>query len=183
MSILKGKNVDLVLVEKEDYSQYLEWTQDWELTGPFWPAMRHRTKHEAEREFVEPKNPGLELTRYYVVRKDGKKLGGITHFWGSQIYNLMEIGYAIAMAERRKGYATEAVQIMVDFLFLTRQLGRIQAFIDTENLGSQKVVERAGFSREGTLRNAYWTRGKWKNSYLYSITRDDWKGPQVFGTT
>lgn len=182
MSVLKGKNVYLKLVEKDDYSQFIEWTQDWDFLGQFWPPIRHKTRHEAEKEFVEPKNPGSEFTRYYVQKKDGEKIGFIGYSWGSQKYNWMEIGYAIAVSERGKGYATEAVQIMVDFLFLTRQLARIQAVVDVENQGSLKVVERAGFSREGELRNAYWTRGRWRNMYMYSITRDDWKGPKIFGT-
>lgn len=43
------------------------------------------------------------------------------------------------------------------------------------------VVEKVGFQREGELGNAYWTRGEWKNGYMYCITRQEWKGPRVFG--
>lgn len=93
----------------------------------------------------------------------------------------MEIGYALAPSERGKGYMTEALQIMVDFLFLTRQLARIQAAIIVENDSSRKVVERVGFSREGELRKAIWTRGEWRNMYLYSITREEWRSPRIFG--
>ena len=183
MSILKGKTVDLQLIEKEDYAQSFEWLQDWDFVGPFWPAIRHRTRHEAEKEFLEPKNPGLELTRYFVVRKDGKKIGAISNFYCSQIYNWMEIGYAMSPGERGRGYTTEAAQILVDFLFLSRQLARIQATVDVENKASQRVIEKAGFAREGLLRNAFWsTKGMWRNVYIYSITRDEWKSPRVFGT-
>ena len=66
----------------------------------------------------------------------------------------MEVGYATAVPERGRRYATEAVKVLVDFLFLTKQLTRTQAVIDTENKDSQKVIERAGFLREGKLRNA-----------------------------
>jgi RimJ/RimL family protein N-acetyltransferase len=181
LPILEGKGLDLKLIEKDDLAQYLDWTQDWDFLGEFWPPVRHRPRYVAEKEFLEPKNPGLEFTRYYVQRKDGGRVGLAFHFWGSQNYNWMEIGYAIAVPERGKGYATETVQILVDFLFLTRQLDRIQAVIDVENRGSQKVVEKVGFSREGELRSAYWTRGDWKNAYMYSITREDWKEPRLFG--
>jgi ribosomal-protein-alanine N-acetyltransferase len=154
--------------------------QDWDFLGPFWTPVRHRTRQEIEKDFAEPKNPGLEFTRYYIQKKDGASVGIAVHAYGSQLHNWMEIGYVIDTPERGKGYATEAVQILVDFLFLTRQLERIQAMIDTENKGSQRVIEKAGFSREGELRNAYWTRGKWKNAYMYSITRSEWKEPRVF---
>lgn len=76
---------------------------------------------------TEPKNPGLEFTRYYVQTKDGKRVGLAFHAYGSQLHDWMEVAYIIDLPERGKGYATEAVQILVDFLFLTRPLERIQA--------------------------------------------------------
>jgi len=155
--------------------------QDWDFRGPFWAPLRHRTKLEVEKDFLEPINPGLEFTRYYIQRKDGTRVGLAFHAWGSQLHDWMEVAYIIDIPERGKGYATEAVAILVDFLFLTRRLGRIQAMIDVENAASQKVIEKAGFLREGEIRNAYWPRGEWRNAYMYGVTREDWKGPHVFG--
>ena len=180
MPLLKGKNIDLKLVEKDNCLQFFRWTQDWDFVGEFWSPIRHVPEYQAEREFVEPRNPGIELTRYYIQKKDAEKIGFIAHLWGSY-WNWMEIGYALAPSERGKGYMTEAVQILVDFLFLTKQLVRIQAVIVVGNEGSQRVVEKAGFSLEGELRNSFWTRGEWKNTRMYSITREEWKGPRIFG--
>lgn len=180
-SILKGKNIDLKLVERDDLAKYAEWMQDWDFRGPLWAPLRHRTKEEVEKDFIQPLNPGLEFTRYYIQTKDGKKVGLAFYAWGSQLHNWMEVAYIIDIPERGKGYATETVRVLVDFLFLTRQIERIQAVIDVENKASQKVIERAGFTREGELRNAYWPRGKWRNAYMYSITREEWKEPRVFG--
>lgn len=169
------------LVEKDDLAQYAEWIQDWDFRGPFWAPLRHRTILEIEKDFAEPKNPGLEFTRYYVQKRDGMRVGLAFYAWGSQLHDWMEVAYIIDIAQRGKGYATEAVQILVDFLFLTRQLERIQALIDVENTASQKVIEKAGFFREGELRNAYWPRGEWRNAYMYSITRREWKEPHFLG--
>lgn len=179
MPILEGRNVDLKLVEKDDFAQYAEWMQDGDFLGPFWAASRHRTRQEMEKDFAEPKNPGMEFTRYYIQRKDGGRVGLAFYAYGSQLHGWMEVAYIIDVPERGKGYATEAVQVLVDHLFLTRQLERVQALIDVENEGSRRVIEKAGFRREGEIRNAYWTRGKWKNGHLYSITREDWKEPRV----
>ena len=181
MPILRGKNIDLKLIEKDDLAQYAEWIQDWDFRGPFWAPLRHRTRIEIEKDFGEPKNPGLEFTRYYIQNKDGVRVGLAFYAWGSQLHDWMEVAYIIDIPQRGKGYATEAVQILVDYLFLTRQLERIQALIDVENTTSQKVIERAGFLREGELRNAYWPRGEWRNAYMYSITRGEWKAPHVLG--
>jgi len=92
----------------------------------------------------------------------------------------MEIGCALIPSARGKGYATEAVQIMVDYLFLTRDnVIRIQAVTNTQNLAFQKVLAKAGFKKEGTLRKALFVRGEWKDAYLYSILKDDWKEPRL----
>ena len=181
LPILKGRNVDLKLIEKDDLAQYTEWMQDWDFRGPFWAPLRHRTRIEIEKDFDDPKNPGLEFTRYYIQKKDGVRVGVAFYAWGSQLHDWMEVAYIIDIPQRGKGFATEAVQILVDYLFLTRQLERIQALIDTENSASQKVIEKAGFSREGELRNAYWPRGEWRNALMYSITREDWNAPHVLG--
>jgi len=169
----------LKLIEKDDLAQYAEWMQDWDFRGPFWAPLRHRTRIEIEKDFVEPSNPGLEFTRYYIQSKEGVRVGLAFYAWGSQLHDWMEVAYIIDISQRGRGYATEAVQILVDFLFLTRKLERIQALIDVENMPSQKVIEKAGFLREGELRKAFWPRGEWRNAYLYSIIRDEWKDAHV----
>jgi len=72
----------------------------------------------------------------------------------------MEIGYFFAPSERGKGYGTEAVQLIVDYLFLSKDLARIQAGVDVRNKASQRVLEKVGFQREGTMRKCLFIRGE-----------------------
>ena len=72
---------------------------------------------------------------------------------------------------------------MVDYLFLSRNLERIQAVADVENMASQRILEKAGMRREGELRKAYWNRAQWRNLSMYSITRDEWKAPRILELT
>jgi ribosomal-protein-alanine N-acetyltransferase len=94
---------------------------------------------------------------------------------------MLEIGYVIAPEERGHGYATEAVKIMVDYLFSTRNIVRIGSAIHVENTASQKVLEKAGFTSEGTERKGIFVYGKWADLYVYSILREEWKEPKVLG--
>ena len=87
------------------------------------------------------------------------------------------------LSERGKGYCTEAVRIMIDYLFLSKDRVRIQAQTETENLASQKVLEKAGFKKEGTLRKCDFSRGEWRDAYLYSILREEWKEPKILTRT
>jgi aminoglycoside 6'-N-acetyltransferase len=90
----------------------------------------------------------------------------------------MEIGYDIISNERGKGYGTEAAQLIVDYLFLSKDIGRIQAITDVRNKPSQRVLEKTGFKREGTIRKSGFVRGAWTNAYLYSIIREEWREPK-----
>lgn len=91
----------------------------------------------------------------------------------------MEIGYDIIPAERGKGYGTEAAQLIVDYLFLSKTIERIQAITDTRNKPSQRVLEKTGFTKEGTIRKSGYVRGAWTNAYLYSILREEWHQPKI----
>jgi ribosomal-protein-alanine N-acetyltransferase len=90
----------------------------------------------------------------------------------------MEIAYGLNPNERGKGYGTEAVQLVVDYLFPSKDLARIQAIVDVRNKASQRVLEKASFQREETIRKALFNRGELGDHYLYSILREEWKEPK-----
>jgi RimJ/RimL family protein N-acetyltransferase len=72
---------------------------------------------------------------------------------------------------------------MVDFLFLSKEIVRIQAQTDPRNVASQKVLEKVGFTKEGTARKFFFMRGEWRDAYLYSILREEWKEPKILTKT
>jgi RimJ/RimL family protein N-acetyltransferase len=69
--------------------------------------------------------------------------------------------------------------IMVDYLFLSRELMRVQATIDVNNIVSQRVLEKVGFTKEGIIRKSNFSRGKWCDDCLYSILKEEWKEPKI----
>ena len=73
--------------------------------------------------------------------------------------------------------------MIVDYLFLSKDIARIQAMTDVRNKASQKVLERVGFRREGTIRKSGRIRGEWTDAYLYSVIRDEWKEPRMLTKT
>jgi RimJ/RimL family protein N-acetyltransferase len=72
---------------------------------------------------------------------------------------------------------------MVDYLFLSKNIERIQAQTDVRNVGSQKVLEKAGFKKEGTIRKLFFLRGQLRDACLYSILREEWKEPKILTKT
>jgi len=119
----------------------------------------------------------LKDTIFFIIeKKDGAKIG---HINGWMQGRMTEIGFALVPSERRKGYGTEAIQLIVDHLFLTKEIVRIQAPTETRNIASQIALEKAGFSKEGIMRKSWYARGEYRDMYLYSILREEWREPKI----
>jgi RimJ/RimL family protein N-acetyltransferase len=85
----------------------------------------------------------------------------------------------LVSSERGKGYGTEATKLMVDYLFLSKNIVRIQTTTNARNKPAQKTLKKIGFQIEGTIRKCQLVRGVWNDFYLLSILRDEWKGPRI----
>ena len=178
--MLEGKNVNLRIMEKEDLPLFAEWLNNPEFFGQYFAPLQ-RSKAEMEKMF---ENNPLEMKTFIIEKKDGAKIGSISHFNMLAPYaKMLEIGYALVPSERRKGYCTEATQLMVDYLFLSKDIARIQATTHFGNVASQKVLEKSGFKREGTLRKAVQSRGEWTDLVVFSILREEWKEPKILTKT
>jgi RimJ/RimL family protein N-acetyltransferase len=170
--LLEGKNVNLRIAEKEDLPLIAEWANDPEFNGEHEPIMQ-LSKAELEKWYP---SSGPEEKWFLVEKKDGTKVGLVrhdSHAWG------IAIGSVIIPSERGKGYCTEAVSILVDYLFLSKDTVRIQARANTHNAASKRVLEKAGFTEEGTMRRSSFSRGKWVDMVVYSILRQEWKEPKI----
>ncbi len=77
-------------------------------------------------------------------------------------------------ADRRKGYGTEATALLVSDLFLERAAHRVQAGTELGNGAMRGVLERLGFTFEGTMRG-YMPAHDPQDYALYGITRGDWE--------
>jgi RimJ/RimL family protein N-acetyltransferase len=167
--LIEGRLVNLKRATKDDVSLVMQWWSDEQYMGEYQDRMT-LSKHELERVM-------LENTIFFIIeKKDGAKIG---HFDGWMIGRTMEIGFALAPSERRKGCGAEAVQLMLDHLFIAKDIFRIQVSTDTSNIASQRVLEKAGFSKEGIMRKSWYTRGEYGDHYLYSVLREEWKEPKI----
>ena len=182
--MLEGKTVNLRVREKEDIDFLAEHLNDINCMGEHWPNIEQRSKSERMKEFDNPMNLVilLEAKFFIIQKKDGTRIGEIRHFLDIP-HQLMELACWLVPSERKKGYATEATQLIVDYLFLSKEIARIQAIVAVRNVASQRVLERAGFQREGTMRDESFDRGEWRDYYLYSILRREWKEPRILTKT
>jgi len=166
--LLEGKNVNLRLVEKEDLPLLAEWSNDSEYLGEF-VSLPQQSKSEWEERY---NNLSPDTKWFFIERKDGTKIGTMFHW---PVGGMLEISCVLAPNERGRGYGLEATLLMVDYLFLSKGVVRIQAHTDAKNVISQKVLQRAGFKKEGIVRRSVFSNGEWRDRSLYSIVREEWK--------
>ena len=171
--MLEGKNVDLKIVEKEDLPMLHEWFNTPEFQGRYNSLDAQESKTDIERRYEKL---GSEKAWFLILKKDRSKIG----FLGMGLVGpYWEIGYVLIPSERGKGYCTEATQLAVDYLFMSKDIVRVQAATHIDNVASQKVLEKVGFQREGKIRKGIFAWSKWGDLYLYSILREDWKEPKI----
>jgi len=177
--LLEGKHVNLRALEKEDIEFLADCFNNLDFWGenPFWEQV---SKSERMRDFDNPPDRAVlvEWTRFIIQKKDGTKIGVAWHMT-NQPYRAMEVSGFSVPSERGKGYGTEVVQLLVDYLFLSKDISRIQATTNVRNKASQRILEKAGFRIEGTMRKFQFVKGAWTDYYLHSILREEWKGPRI----
>ncbi len=119
----------------------------------------------------------LHEIKNYTFAIENKSNGEFMGLFGFKVghvkYKRAEVWYKIHTDFWNKGYATEAVKAIIDFGFDTLKLHRIQAGCAVNNVGSMKVLEKAGMIREGRGRQVLPLKSGWSDNFEYSILETD----------
>jgi RimJ/RimL family protein N-acetyltransferase len=123
----------------------------------------------------DPRSPGW--FQYAVeLRSDGSLIGDVgVHRHDNR--RQADIGFTLAPAYQGRGYAVEAVRRVLDHLFTEEGLRRVSAECDARNLRSARLLERAGFRREGCRCANTWIKGEWTDDLLYGLLAEAWPTP------
>jgi len=85
------------------------------------------------------------------------------------------IGYWLDAGHQGRGIMTQAVATVLDDLFLTRRLHRVEIRVAPENHRSRAIPERLGFRMEGILKEAGRYGGRWGDLIVYAILDREWE--------
>ncbi|HEV2231238.1 MAG TPA: GNAT family protein [Thermoplasmata archaeon] len=173
---LQGYALKLRAPQADDLSKVFDWYNDPEIVAPF--DRFTLDTFESFRAGVESaKNDPRSLAPRFVVERisDGKLLGFLGYYQPHPVLETTDIWYVLGdRAERGKGYGTEAVGLLVDYLLHEFELPRVGATSDLENQASMRLLDALGFRREGTLRSALFHHGQWHDVAVYGVTRSEW---------
>lgn len=105
--------------------------------------------------------------------KRGNLIGEAGFFKASPYMDGREIYYRIFSGHRGKGYASDALSVLVRLFFDATTMSRIQAVTIEGNSVSVHILTNAGFQFEGTMRQARYFKGKLVDLNAYSLLRSD----------
>jgi len=86
------------------------------------------------------------------------------------------LGYWLGASFQGQGLVTKACRILIDHSFGKLKLNRLEIQCDPENERSWKVAESLGFTKEGVLRQSWWSRDHFVDQVVYGLIASEWQG-------
>lgn len=113
---------------------------------------------------------GISIT-WGIQYKDEPKLLGTICFWNLQPqHDRAEIGYALLTEHHQKGIMTEVMPVVLQYGFEKMKLHSIEGYVNPNNSGSIKVLERNGFVQEGHFKeNVKFPDGSYRDTVAFSL--------------
>jgi ribosomal-protein-alanine N-acetyltransferase len=102
----------------------------------------------------------------------GEALGAVVLLFRRQPLTA-EIGYWLIPRARGRGLGSRALALLARWAVTDAQLARVEALVVPDNIPSQRVLEKAGFRREGHLRSYLVFDGRRADAFIYSLLPSD----------
>jgi len=170
--MLEGKLVRLRAPQRADIPIFVKWFNDPETTR-FLLRAPPMGMEEEEAWYDSLVNKDTKV--FCIETLDGRLVGnlGIIHIdWANRN---ADIGIIIGEKECwSKGYGTEAITLLLEYMFDELNLDRIWLYCDMENLRAQRCYEKSGLRREGIFRHHRLQGGKYRDDVVMSILRQEW---------
>ncbi|HEX2076228.1 MAG TPA: GNAT family protein [Longimicrobium sp.] len=171
--MIKGNLILLRPVRSTDLDALYGFLTDLSTRGEHFP-LGFPSESAFRKDFQETGFWTEAFGRLLICEHDGPVRGSIWYFKPAPYMDALEIGYQMFdVHSRRRGYMSEALGLLVRYLFATRQLSRVQLTTLTANTASQRVAEKNGFQREGVLRGAVYLRGESHDVQMFSLLRHE----------
>jgi diamine N-acetyltransferase len=168
---LANDKVSLRAIETEDIELLYKWENDektWEVSHTLVPFSRYILAlyiKNSDKDIYETKQ-----LRLMIDSADGKTVGAIDLFDYDPYHSRAGLGLLIySKKDRRKGYASAALSLIIDYCFDKLNFHQLYANIDTKNEASINLFNKSGFQICGTKKEWLLTEAGWKDEYLLQL--------------
>lgn len=178
--VKEGDRVTLRVLERDDFDF---WQQSYAT-----PEIRHPTGNPQVRTLddVEDTYEDENSTVFVVCLDDDREPGTVSADDVRRIGTVSiaefgrnpRIGYWLVPEVHGEGYGSEAVSLLVEYVFRCYDTRTVRAKVFDFNTASQQLLESLGFTREGELRKEAFLDGGVRNAYIYGLLREEWEADQ-----
>ena len=169
-TFLEGERVTLHPLEEDDLEFCHEAINRPEIRKRVLSTTPLRMADEEEwYESLDPEEPP------FMIRADGERVGVIGINEVNDVWGTALIGYWIHPDHWGNGYCTDAVRCVARYAFDERRLAKLAADALVTNEGSRRVLEKAGFQHEATLRKEAFVDGERVDLTRYGLLAEEWR--------
>lgn len=168
---LKGKSIFLRALEESDLDFLYKLENEerlWEVSNTITPYSKYILQQyldNSHRDIFD-----IRQLRLVICTHDGQAVGFIDLFDFDPKNKKVGVGIAIfSDADKRKGYASQALSLSCDYAFTHLNVHQVFAGITPDNIGSISLFENLGFVKAGEKKDWIFSQGKFKNESIYQL--------------
>lgn len=174
-NIFQGKRVRLRSVEPSDWETYWKWSIDTDAQRDegdiSFPGTHEGIRAWAER---EAKNDGKHEMCFCIIETlDGEPVGRINSHSCEPRDGTFMFALMLPQEHRRKGYATDAILLLMRYYFNERRYQKCTSMVYSFNQPSIRLHESIGFVQEGRVRRMVYTMGEYHDKFYYGMTKEE----------
>ncbi len=177
-TVIKGERVFLRPPQKRDAAEFMAVNRS---SARFYHGLTSPPTRPDQFDAFLKRNKQADGAVFLICRTEDNAIMGSIAL--SQIFRggflSAYLGYQIGAEFARKGYMTEAIQLMLRHAFVNLKLHRLEANIQPGNVASIALVKRAGFVREGYSKRYLKIGGRWRDHERWAILVEDWRKSRV----
>jgi RimJ/RimL family protein N-acetyltransferase len=177
MNFWQGQLVRLRGVEPSDAETFARWNLDSETARELdfvWPPVSLALVRKDLEELSLKRLDGDAFT-WVVEDASAAAVGSISTHGCNPRTGVFGYGLSVAREHRRRGYATEAVMLVLRYYFQELRYQKCLVGVHSNNPASVALHEKLGFVREGTLRRMHYTGGRFHDAYHYGMLKEEWE--------
>ena len=172
-----GETVRIRAVELKDADTFFKWSSDYDdESDRFCDEIHFPRSYDsmmARVEALSKKGPSNDQFMWIIEDCEGIAVGGINTFDCNKKAGTFKYGLGIVRAHWGKGYAKDAIKIILNYYFRELRYQKVTVYIYSFNERSIKLHENLGFILEGRIRRAVFTNGNFYDEILYGMTCEE----------
>ena len=175
--MLEGELVRLRAYRREDIDKVLRYINDPEVKKYLIPGIPFPLRKEDEEKWYQNLDAFSTKSYSFAIEtlSDEEYIGGcgINNIdWKNSV---AMVGIFLGRPHWNKGYGTDAMKVLVRFIFDEMNINKIKLGVYGFNKRAIRVYEKVGFKVEGVLREELYREGKYHDVYIMGLLRREWK--------